>query len=124
MEVIGVDLNESLPFTGNSALFKNGVKWASRLAGSAIDALAGIYVILLVFFSGMYAVDWTDIHAGCILLADAGLSNDIGHSSVPSFSRRGEFTSGIETYSNAVLCGTSKARRSPQREIVVWPFVK
>jgi hypothetical protein len=87
MEVISVDLNESLPFTGNSALFKNGVKGASRLAGSAIDAQAGIYVILLVFFGGMYAVNWTDIHAGCIFLADAGLGNDIGHSGVPSFSK-------------------------------------
>jgi hypothetical protein len=86
MEVISVDLNEPLPFTGNSALFKDGVKGAGWLAGAAIDALAGINVILLVFFGGVYAVDWTDIHAGCVLLADAGLGNDISHSGVPSFS--------------------------------------
>jgi hypothetical protein len=125
MEVLGVDLNEPLPFAGNSALFKNGVNGAGRLAGAAINAECGIYEILLVFFGGMYAVDWTDIYAGCILLADAGLSNDIGHSGVPSFSKR-EVSSppGVETYSNAILFGASKARCSPQRETVVWPFVK
>ena len=94
MEVIGVDLNEPLPFAGNSALFKDGVNGAGRLAGAAINAECGIYVILLVFFGGMYAVDWTDIYAGCILLADAGLSNDIGHFRYTIlFQERGEFTS-------------------------------
>jgi hypothetical protein len=124
MEVISVDLNKPLPFRGDSAHFKNGVKRAGRLAGSAVDALNGIYVILLVFFGGMYAVDWTDIHAGCVLLADARLGNDIGHCGVPSFSFRRWAHLRIKTYSNAVLCGASKARRSPQRETVVWPFVK
>ena len=78
-EVIGVDLGELLPFRRHPALLKYGVKRADGQAGTAVDALAGVNIVLLVFFGGMDTIYRAYIHTGRILLADARLGNDIGH---------------------------------------------
>ncbi len=78
-KVIGVDRYELLPLRRYPGFLENGVKRAGRFAGAAIDALARVDVILLVFFGRMDTVYRTDVHAGRILFADTGLSNHVGH---------------------------------------------
>jgi hypothetical protein len=79
LEVFGVDLGKSLPFRRHSALLKNGINGTDGQAGTTVDALTGVNIVLLVFFGGMDTIYRAYIHTGRILLADARLGNDIGH---------------------------------------------
>jgi len=82
-EVIGIDRYELLPLRWHCSLLEDGVKRAGWFAGATIDTLAGINVVLLVFFGCMDTVHWTDVYARRILLANAGLGNNVGHGNRP-----------------------------------------
>jgi hypothetical protein len=79
LEVCGVDLGESLPFRRHPALLKNGINGTDGQAGTAVNALTRVNIVLLIFFGGMDTIYRAYIHTGRILLADARLGNDIGH---------------------------------------------
>ena len=81
LEVIGVDLDELLPFGRDLVLRKDGVHRAGIHAGTAIDALVGIDVVHVCRVVGVDAVDRADLDTGCVLDANAGLSDDVGHGS-------------------------------------------
>src|SRR6185437_15860419 len=67
------------PLRRYRALLEDGVHRAGRLAGAAVDTLVWIDEILLVFLAGVNAIHGTDIHAGCVLHANAGLTDYVGH---------------------------------------------
>jgi hypothetical protein len=79
LEVVSVDLGELLPFRRHSALLKNCINGTDGQAGTAVNALTWVDIVLLVFFGGMDTIYRAYIHTGRILLADARLGNDIGH---------------------------------------------
>src|SRR6185437_3097613 len=78
-EVLGVDAREVAPFSGYRALLEDRVYRARWLAGAAINALVRVNIILLVFLTSMDTIHGTNIHAGCVLHADAGLADHVGH---------------------------------------------
>ena len=85
LEVLGVDVDELVPLVGELVLGEAGVDGAGLHAGIAVDALLGIDVELLdlvvvgLVRCGVDAVDRADLDARVVLLADAGLSDHVGH---------------------------------------------
>src|SRR3989304_2879303 len=90
--VLGVDLDERAPFVGELFLGKDGGDRADRLARAAVDAGLGVDIELLrsleslFVLRGMDAVHGTNLDAGGVLRADAGLGDDVGHLSLSSLS--------------------------------------
>jgi len=81
-EVAGVERDRLTPLAWHRAQLEDGFHRAGWLTGAAIDALIWIDVVLVVFLAGVDAVDWAHVHTGCVLNADAGLADDIGHARV------------------------------------------
>ena len=61
-----------VPLAGDGVLVEDGGHGTHRLAGSAVDALIGVYVVHVCFVGGVYAVHWADIGAGCVLTPTHG----------------------------------------------------
>jgi len=84
-EEISVDLDKVFPLFGGCRLFKNRCNWAGRFTCAAVNTLIGVNIELLsrveplLVLRRMDAVDRTYIYAGCILHANAWLSNYISH---------------------------------------------
>src|SRR5262249_40152584 len=91
LEPIGVDLDKIFPFVWSCRLFKDRFNWANRFTSAAVDALVRVDIEFIFFFelrlvfSGMNAIDRTDVDAGGIFSVDAGLGNNVGHLSPPRF---------------------------------------
>src|SRR3954462_10279122 len=89
-EVVGVDLREGGPLTGELVLRETGVDRARLDARVAVDALVGIDVKLLLRLvvglvrSRMDAIHRADLDARVVLLPDAGLCDDVGQGGFPS----------------------------------------
>jgi hypothetical protein len=79
LEVLGIDAREVAPLRRYRALLEDGVHRAGWLAGAAVNTFVRIDEILLVFLAGVNAIHGADIHAGCVLHADAGLTDYVGH---------------------------------------------
>src|SRR3954463_4975978 len=85
-EVAGVHLDEALPLLGYFIEREDGFDRAGRHAGAAVDALVRMDVQLRdggkfrFVLAWVNAIDWTHIHAGGVLGADAGFRDDVGHS--------------------------------------------
>src|SRR4051794_22463544 len=92
--VLEVDLGVLGPLLGELVLGEAGVHWAGLDAGVAVDALVRIdeellrVVIVRLVRRRMDAVDGADLYAGVVLLADAGLRDDVCQG-VCSFPGRG-----------------------------------
>jgi hypothetical protein len=84
---IGVDLDILSPLFRHCRLFKDGRDRASRLTCPAVDTLIRVDIELLsrleifLVLSGVNAVNRADIHAGCVLHANARLSDYVCHGS-------------------------------------------
>ena len=59
---------------------EDGVYRAHRLASAAVDADVGIDEVLLVGVGSLDAVDRTLLNAGLVLDVDAGIGDDVSHS--------------------------------------------
>src|SRR5215207_4001542 len=68
-------LSEALPLLRYGALVEDGVHWALGLAGAALDALVRVDVVHLLGL--VDARDRADVNAAGVLLADAGLDDDV-----------------------------------------------
>ena len=79
LEVLGIDAREVAPLRRYRALLEDGVHRAGWLAGAAVNTFVRIDEILLVFLAGVNAIHGADIHAGCILHTNAGLTDYVGH---------------------------------------------
>src|SRR5690606_4135627 len=69
--------DEVLPLLRHVVLGEDGFDGALRLAGTAVDALIGVDVVLI--FTFVNAVHGAHFDTGCIFGADAGFGDNEGH---------------------------------------------
>ena len=79
LEEVGVDLLETFPFVGQIIGVENRFDGTDRRTKSAIDALVGINIHLRRIGVGLDAIGGTNIGAGAVFDADAGLSDNVRH---------------------------------------------
>src|SRR5262249_58061712 len=87
----------SLHISRHVFLGKDGRHRALRLARTAIDALVGMDIKLVVPF--VDAVHWTNVYAGPVLNSNASFHNHVRHAPAPLARRpkgKGESTTGPE----------------------------
>lgn len=82
LEVLGVLGHEARPLAGDIRVGEDRLNRALGLAGSAIDALVRVDVVLILTL--VNAVDGAHFDAARILCVDAGLNDDVGHGSCTS----------------------------------------
>jgi len=85
LEVIQIELDEAVPFSGEVFLREDRLDGAFVDAEAAVDAGVGIDVELIglaevgLILGGMDAVDGAHLDAGGVLGSDAGLADDVRH---------------------------------------------
>jgi hypothetical protein len=77
VEMFVVRIDERRPFGWHIAIDEDGCHRAFRLACPAVDALVGVYIVLIRPF--VDAIHGADVDARGILGPDAGLGNDVCH---------------------------------------------